>query len=80
MPLHEKQPKIKGTETTKEEMASTVLYCKRTDNSNYTSMIILVWISCAKVECPEILVYALLDTQSSKTFVDKDVCDRINAG
>ena len=66
-PLHEELSKTKGAETTKEEKASA-LYCKRTNNSNHTSMIIPVWLSCVKAESPEILVYALLYTQSSNTF------------
>ena len=68
-PLHEEQTKTQGAETTKEEKASTALYCKRANNSNHTSMIIPVWISCATVESPEILVYALLDTQSSNNLL-----------
>ena len=43
------------------------------------SMIISVWLACVKVKSPEILVYALLDTQSSNTFIDQDVCKKINA-
>ena len=78
-PLHEEQSKTKGTETTKEVKASTALYCNRTNNSNHKSMIIPVWLSCVKVKIPEILVYALLDTQASNTFVNQDVCEKINA-
>jgi len=77
-PLHEEQPKTTGAEA-KEENASTALYCKKANNCNHTSMIIPVWLSCAKVDSPEVLVYALLDTQSSNTFVDQDVCEGINA-
>ena len=42
-------------------------------------MIILVWLCCVKAESPEILVYTLLDTQCSNTFVDQDVYKKINA-
>ena len=71
--LHEEQFKAK------EEKASTALYCKRANNSNHTSMIILVWLSRVKAESPEILVYALLDSLNSNTFIDQDVCKKINA-
>ena len=37
-------------------------------------MIVPVWLSCAAENSPEILVYALLDTQSSNTFIDGDIC------
>ena len=42
-------------------------------------MIIPVWLFCVKAENPEILVYALLATQSSNTFVDQDACKKMNA-
>ena len=42
-------------------------------------MIIPVWLSCVKVESPEILVYALMNSQSSNTFVDQDVFKKMNA-
>ena len=42
-------------------------------------MIIPVWLSFVKVKSPEILVYVLLDTQSSNTFVDQGVCKKIYA-
>ena len=42
-------------------------------------MIIPIWLSCVKVESPEILVYTFLDTYSSNTFADQDVCKHINA-
>ena len=41
-------------------------------------MTIPVWLSYVKAESPEILVYALLDTQSINAFVDQDVCKKIN--
>ncbi|KAI2646382.1 hypothetical protein H4Q32_025464 [Labeo rohita] len=44
-----------------------------------TSMIVPVWISSTSTPEREILVYALLDTQSSNTFVDQEVCERMGA-
>ncbi|XP_056597979.1 uncharacterized protein LOC130433119 [Triplophysa dalaica] len=44
-----------------------------------TSMIVPVWISSSTNPEKQILVYALLDTQSSNTFVDKEVCEEIGA-
>ncbi|KAI3358854.1 hypothetical protein L3Q82_015246, partial [Scortum barcoo] len=45
-----------------------------------TSMILPVWISSTSTPEKETLVYALLDTQSSSTFVDQEVCEKMGAG
>lgn len=42
-----------------------------------TSMIVPVWTSSSSTTSPETLAYALLDTQSNKTFVDQEVCERL---
>nr|XP_043899053.1 uncharacterized protein LOC122780247 [Solea senegalensis] len=42
-------------------------------------MIVPVWLSSTAKNSREILVYALLDTQSSNTFIDQDVCQKIQA-
>lgn len=47
-------------------------------NGGSTSMIVPVWILSTNTPEKETLVYALLDTQSSSTFVDQEVCE--NAG
>lgn len=39
-------------------------------------MIVPVWISSPSTGNTEILVYALLDTQSSHTFADREVCEK----
>lgn len=51
----------------------------RMDNSDRTSMIVPVCLSCTAENGPETLVYALLDTQSNNTFIDQDVCEIIQA-
>lgn len=40
-------------------------------------MIVPVWISSPSTGNTEILVYALLDTQSSHTFADREVCEKM---
>lgn len=44
-----------------------------------TSMIVPVWISATNAPEAETLVYALLDTQSTHTFVDQEVCEKLQA-
>lgn len=48
------------------------------ENGN-TSMIVPVWISAANAPNTETLVYALLDMQSTHTFVDQEVCEKLQA-
>lgn len=43
-----------------------------------TSMILPVWVSARNRPSDEILVYALLDSQSDTTFIDQSVCDRLD--
>lgn len=68
-----------GDEASQQEDVFTVLCSKRMTSSSYTFMTLPVWISCTRVDSPEILVYALLDTLSSNTFTDQDICEMIHA-
>ena len=44
-----------------------------------TSMIVPVWLSASSRPDKELLVYAILDTQSGATFILKDTCDELGA-
>ncbi|KAL3991912.1 RAB6A-GEF complex partner protein 1 [Sarotherodon galilaeus] len=67
-PLHEDPPQGDEPETpSEEEHAATVSCTVRVGNNDCTSMIVPT------------LVYALLDTQSSNTFIDQDICGKIQA-
>lgn len=48
-------------------------------STDRTSMIVTVWLSCAESDGHEVLVFALLDKQSSSTFIVQDVCEKIQA-
>lgn len=79
-PLHEDHRQGDEPEMPpQDENAATVSCSVGTGNSERTSMIVPLWLSCATDKGPEILVYALLDTQSSNTFVDQDICEKIQA-
>ncbi|XP_023806193.1 uncharacterized protein LOC105356638 [Oryzias latipes] len=79
-PLHEDHPKVDKCETQlAEENASAVSNNVKVDHSDHTSMIVPVWLSCTKGNEQETLVYALLDTQSSNTFIDKEISDKLKA-
>lgn len=43
-------------------------------------MIVPVWVSSTTTPETETLVYALLDTQSSSTFVDQRACGKLRVG
>nr|XP_015830265.2 uncharacterized protein LOC107395402 [Nothobranchius furzeri] len=78
-PLHEDHPQPDKPEMLpKEENAATVSCSVKLDNSDCTSMIVPVWLS-SSTNRPETLVYALLDTQSSNTFIDQNVCEKLQA-
>nr|XP_017214445.2 uncharacterized protein LOC101885244 isoform X1 [Danio rerio] len=49
----------------------------RESQSVITSMIVPVWVSSVKNPSNEQLVYALLDTQSDTTFIDKDISNTL---
>ncbi|RXN17185.1 hypothetical protein ROHU_008098 [Labeo rohita] len=55
-----------------ESTAATALNVTRGDQSCITSMIVPVWVSVATDPDKEQLIYALLDTQSDSTFIDKE--------
>ncbi|XP_052430381.1 uncharacterized protein LOC127971416 [Carassius gibelio] len=76
-PLHEERLQGGKPEASSDERASISLCSVGMDNYNRTSMIVPVWISCATKDSPEILAYALLDTQSSNTFINQDICDKL---
>lgn len=79
-PLHEDRVQVEKSETPPpEENTSAVSNNVTVDKSDRTSMIVPVWLSCAKGNKQETLVYALLDTQSSNTFIDQGICERIQA-
>ncbi|XP_073732301.1 uncharacterized protein [Misgurnus anguillicaudatus] len=59
-------------------MTSTSCYVNGGGRGGSTSMIVPVWLSSHNTES-ETLVYALLDTQSSHTFVDQEICEGLHA-
>ena len=58
----------KSTSCTSQEVSSTS-----------TSMIVPVWLSSSSRPEKEVLVYAILDTQSDATFILKETCDELDA-
>ncbi|XP_059922876.1 uncharacterized protein LOC132468987 [Gadus macrocephalus] len=62
-----------------EEKTSSLSCCADRGDGGSTSMIVPVWISSTKTPETERLAYALLDTQSSNTFVDQEVCQMLGA-
>lgn len=81
-PLHEDhQPGDKSplqTALQAEENASSLSCCVNGGEGGITSMIVPVWLSSSNSES-EVCVYALLDTQSSHTFVKREVCESLQA-
>ncbi len=51
---------------------------RQVDSNTQTSTIILVWVSSTNEPDHEILVYALLDTQSDTTFILDEVAQELN--
>ncbi|XP_048846374.1 uncharacterized protein LOC125717469 [Brienomyrus brachyistius] len=79
-PLHEERPQGRKPEASEQEQENSVALCNvKGDACDRTSMTVPVWISCVGKNCTETLVYALLDTQSSNTFIDQEVCHNIQA-
>lgn len=80
-PLHEDRlPAVKAPPQSISqagESTSSLSCCVTGDEGGSTSMIVPVWISASSAPDSEILVYALLDTQSSHTFIDKEVCEKL---
>ncbi|KAL6479864.1 hypothetical protein MHYP_G00108970 [Metynnis hypsauchen] len=82
-PLHEDRPVAADSSChamQAEENASSLSCCLDRSDGGSTSMIVPVWISSATSPEAETLAYALLDTQSSNTFVDREVCEKMGAG
>lgn len=81
-PLHEDyQPGYKSASQTAlqaEENVSSLSCCVNGGEGGITSMIVQVWLSSSNSES-EVCVYALLDTQSSHTFVKQEVCESLQA-
>lgn len=78
-PLHEDRPVSNASSQANlpAEENTVSLSCSLSGEAgSSTSMIVPVWLSSPNTES-EILVYALLDTQSSHTFVDREVCERL---
>ena len=58
---------------------STSCNCTSQGASSSTWMIVSVWLSSSKRPEEEVLVYAILDTQSDSTFILKETCDELDA-
>ncbi|KAL7835411.1 hypothetical protein SRHO_G00277580 [Serrasalmus rhombeus] len=74
-PLHEDRFPAESKQSAVEESTSSLSCCVNGGEGGSTSMIVPVWISAPNA--PETLAYALLDTQSSHTFVDQEVCEKL---
>lgn len=83
-PLHEHRnasPDTSPHAVAQAEEKSSSLSCSiDKGDGGSTSMIVPVWLSSVRIPETETLVYALLDTQSSTTFVDQEVCKKMGAG
>lgn len=79
--LHEDRPSATGDSSPQqvEEITSSLSCSEDGGDGGSTSMIVPVWISSSIKPEKETLVYALLDTQSSHTFVDQEICKRSGA-
>ncbi|CAI5660104.1 unnamed protein product [Oreochromis niloticus] len=78
-PLHEVRSTAASTQGAVEESTLSLSCCVSGGEGGSTSMIVPVWISTLSAPDTETLVYALLDTQSSHTFVDQEVCEKLQA-
>nr|XP_033494102.1 uncharacterized protein LOC117264333 [Epinephelus lanceolatus] len=71
---------ISTQSTTNDEAATTLSLSVETEEpSSNTSMIVPVWVSSVSNPGMEMLVYALLDTQSDTVFIDQDVSHSLQA-
>ena len=83
--LHEERsPKKPEEKKRSEEQEPTNVRRTTSCTSQYastasTSMIVPVWLSSLSKPDKEVLVYAILDTQSDATFILKETCDELNA-
>ena len=77
-PLHEDRFSVDSRRSAVEESTSSLSCCVNGEVWG-TSMIVPVWISAPNAPNNETLAYALLDTQSSHTFVDQELCEKLQA-
>ena len=83
--LHQERRETRKTEERRVDCESsnvpkpTSCNCTSQGASSSTSMIVPVWLSSSKRPEAEVLVYAILDTQSDSTFVLKETCDELDA-
>ena len=82
--LHEERSGSKKKENKGEEEDSTsalkyTSYTSQGASNVSTSMIVPVWISSLSNPDKEVLVYAILDTQSDATFILKETCEELDA-
>ena len=81
-PLHEDRPPVERSPLQRAqnmEGNTSALSCSVNGGEDgSTSMIVPVWISSSTTNGSETLAYALLDTQSSKTFVDQELCEKLH--
>jgi len=75
--LHEDRSPSEPIQSAVEESTSSLSCYVNGGESGSTSMIVPVWISAPNTPDNETLAYALLDTQSSHTFVDQEVCEKL---
>lgn len=68
-------PQDKGTSASSEAISNRVV---RDINNTHTSTIIPVWVSTTSEPDREVLVYALLDTQSDTTFILEETTKALN--
>ena len=69
----------KKTEVTVNPGAFPSQLCTQGISTTSTSMIVPVWLSSSSRPDKELLVYAILDTQSDATFILKEICDELGA-
>ena len=77
-PLHEDRFSADSRRSAVQESTSSLSCCVNGEVWG-TSMIVPVWISAPNAPNNETLAYALLDTQSSHTFVDQELCEKLQA-
>ncbi|XP_041422759.1 uncharacterized protein LOC108719567 isoform X1 [Xenopus laevis] len=80
-PLHEERPKKEKSlmpRDTEEEKKVSVFSCRvREGEINGTSMVVPVCISNPKRKNKKVYAYALLDAQSDVTFIDQEICKKL---
>ena len=76
--LHEERRESKKKEDRIEEVRKTSCTSQGASSVS-TSMIVPVWLSSSLKQEKEVLVYAILDTQSDATFVLEEICDELDA-